>query len=77
MVLVASLLTLLVSATVAQPLNISDTDAGGYYYSFEAAESANITLISYGWYYQGTYTIEWGDNAKFLGGKGWATGSAQ
>ncbi|KAJ6621037.1 concanavalin A-like lectin/glucanase domain-containing protein [Mycena sp. CBHHK59/15] len=79
MVVVGSLLVLLAAAAagVSQTLNITDVDSAGFYYSFWAEDGANITLSGYGWYYPGLYNIQWSENARFLGGKGWSAGSAQ
>ncbi|KAJ7626882.1 concanavalin A-like lectin/glucanase domain-containing protein, partial [Roridomyces roridus] len=47
------------------------------YYAFWAPDGANVTITNYNYYYYGEYTIQWGENSDFLGGKGWQVGSTE
>lgn len=48
--------------------------SGGYYYSFWTDGGAAVTYTNGA---LGAYTITWGTGGNFVGGKGWATGSAR
>ena len=49
MVSVGSLLVVLVAAAVAvtQVLNVTGSDNGGFYYSFQSADGSNVTVLGY------------------------------
>jgi endo-1,4-beta-xylanase len=48
--------------------------SGGYYYSFWTDGGAAVTYTNGA---LGLYTVKWGTGGNFVGGKGWATGSAR
>jgi endo-1,4-beta-xylanase len=48
--------------------------SGGYYYSFWTDGGATVTYTNGA---LGKYTVTWGTGGNFVGGKGWATGSAR
>jgi len=74
-----SLVILLAAAVagVSEVLNITGVDDGGYYYTFSSPDSTNISVWNYNGDLEGIYSLEWAENAKFLGGKGWEIGSAE
>ncbi|KAJ7433669.1 endo-1,4-B-xylanase B [Mycena galericulata] len=81
MVFVGSLLVILAAAAAgfSQTLNMTGVDNNGYYYNYFSEDSANITITNYeGYdYWGGIYLIQWSDDAQFLGGKGFETGSSK
>ncbi|KAL1597758.1 NAD(P)H-dependent D-xylose reductase (XR) [Paraconiothyrium brasiliense] len=46
----------------------------GYYYSFWTDGGADVTYTNGA---AGSYSVKWGTGGNFVGGKGWATGSAR
>jgi hypothetical protein len=75
----------LAAAGLSQTLNTTGTDAGGFYYSFFAADGTDVTFSESGQpgfsgfnTPRGIYSIQWSDSTgHLLGGKGWATGSPE
>jgi endo-1,4-beta-xylanase len=48
--------------------------SNGYYYSFWTDGGAAVTYTNGA---AGQYSVKWGTGGNFVGGKGWATGSAR
>lgn len=63
-------------AELSKRLTTSSTGtSGGYYYSFWTDGSAGVTYTNGA---LGKYSVVWtGNTGNFVGGKGWATGSAR